>query len=135
MTENVTGGFTIANSLQRYRPFSDGWPADRCKPPLIKNVGSENLPEVTVAESQLAVRKLKNERAPGEHNVIPEMHKAARDKLYSALATLFTKCLIEGAVPSSWNNAIMKLIRKKGVLKKLDNYRPISLLSHNLQAL
>lgn len=99
------------------------------RPPVL-NVGSEDLPDVTPDEVCLALRQLKNRKAPGEDGIIPEILKTPSKKLQLALAMLFTKCLIETKVPEDWNNAVITLLHKKGDIKKLDNYRPISLLSH-----
>lgn len=96
----------------------------------IMNVGSEDLPDVIISEIQHALQQLKNRRSPGEDGIIPEMIKACDGKVHEILTTLFNKCLHEADVPDDWNNAVIILLHKKGDIKKLENYRPISLLSH-----
>ena len=93
-------------------------------------IWSEELPDVTSYEIQLALHQLKNRKAPGEDGIIPEMLKINSEPLQTILAELFTKCLIETKVPENWNNDVITLLHKKGDIKNLDNYRPISLLSH-----
>ncbi|XP_073960723.1 uncharacterized protein [Choristoneura fumiferana] len=96
----------------------------------IANVGSEEIPDVTIEEVQLALRQVKNRRSPGQDNIIPEMLKLGSADLWRAIALLFTNCILDGRVPSEWHNAVIILLHKKGDIRKLDNYRPISLLSH-----
>ena len=43
---------------------------------------------------------------------------------------MFTNCLRKRNIPQAWNNAVIILLRKKGDIKDINNYRPISLLSH-----
>lgn len=50
--------------------------------------------------------------------------------MLGVLRILFNKCLVEGQIPSSWPNANVIIIPKKEDISKIENYRPISLLSH-----
>jgi len=53
------------------------------------------------------------------------------------LAKLFSMCLRKreilevflSSIPSSWNNVIIILLHKKGDEERIENYRPISVLS------
>ena len=46
------------------------------------------------------------------------------------LAALFTRCIETRTVPSKWKEGCIVLLHKKGDIKDINNYRPISLLSH-----
>ena len=50
---------------------------ERAVRPPILNVGSEELPDITPEEIKLALRQLKNRRAPGEDSVLPEIGRAS----------------------------------------------------------
>ena len=49
--------------------------------------------------------------------------------MYQNIARLFTNCLSTRKIPQNWNNAII-ILHKKGDIEDINNYRPISLLSH-----
>ena len=97
--------------------------------PAITNVGSEEMPDITVEEIGTALKEMKDRKSPGEDGVPIEAIKFGGDTMLSAIAALFNKCLEEGKVPESWENAMIILLHKKGDITKLENYRPISLLS------
>ena len=97
--------------------------------PKIINVGSEELPDVTVVEVKAAVTEMKNKKSPGENGVPIEAIKFGGNTLLRAITTLFNNCLELGKIPEAWENAVIILLHKKGDITKLENYRPISLLS------
>ena len=72
---------------------------------------------------------MKNKKSPGEDGVPIEAIKLGGDPLLSAITTLFNKCLQWEKIPEAWENAEITLLHKKGDITKLENYRPISLLS------
>lgn len=97
--------------------------------PKVCNQGSEEIPEITTSEIEMALREMKKNKAPGEDGIVIESIKAGGEKLINALKVLFNKCLEHEQIPTSWNNAIMIIMHKKGDPTDLKNYRPISLLS------
>lgn len=97
--------------------------------PIIRNVGSEDMPDITVDEVKAAVAEMKNKKSPGEDGVPVEAIKLGGDSLLKAITALFNQCLQWEEVPEAWENAVITLLHKKGDITKLENYRPISLLS------
>lgn len=97
--------------------------------PAIMNVGSEELPEITVEEVQSSLKEMKNNKAPGEDDIPTEAIKVGGCTLLELITALFNRCLEEEKIPRAWENAIITLLHKKGDITKLENYRPISLLS------
>ncbi|RVE54716.1 hypothetical protein evm_000483 [Chilo suppressalis] len=73
---------------------------------------TEDLPEVSIGEIEIALGQLKNGKAPGEDGVTTKLLKA------------------EGRTPEAWSRSVVVLFFKKGDKTLLKNYRPISLLSH-----
>ncbi|XP_045460954.1 uncharacterized protein LOC123671253 [Harmonia axyridis] len=96
----------------------------------IVNQGSEEMPDITLDEIKLALRKTKNNKAPGEDCVVADAVKIGGHCLLRKIARLFNLCLFNSTIPEKWYNAIVILIHKKGDSAELENYRPISLLSH-----
>jgi len=94
----------------------------------IKNVGSEEIPEITRTELQAVLKELKNRKSPGQDRITSEMLKAGGIVLEEAMCVLLNKCLEQGKIPETWQNAEIILLFKKGD-PDIANYRPISLLS------
>ena len=67
-------------------------------------------------------------RLPGEDNITTAVLQDGGEPIIKALTQLFNKYLSDGRVPSSWKNASVFLIHKKGDTADIKNYRPISLL-------
>ena len=87
------------------------------------------VPAVTVEEVRTAIRHAKRGKASGRDNITIDEIKDAGDIALEKLAKLYTKCLENRNVPRAWKIANIILIHKKGDVKDLKNYRPISLLS------
>lgn len=96
----------------------------------VMNVGSEDVPEITTSEVEYALRKMKNGKSPGSDNIVIEMVKDGGDRVIELLRIAFNKCLDDQKIPEIWNCAVVILLYKKGNKADLNNYRPISLLSH-----
>lgn len=96
---------------------------------VIRNVGSEEIPEITMEEINNALKMMKKNRTPGPDSVIIEMINQTDENFRSRLKILYNLCLETGNIPQEWQMAEVVLVHKKGDISKLDNYRPISLLS------
>lgn len=84
----------------------------------------------TKEELEETVGKLKNAKAGGTSNILPEMVKAAccEDEFLDLLLDLVHTVWRESAVPKEWTDAVLIPIPKKGDLSKCDNWWGISLL-------
>lgn len=105
-------------------------PDPRATNTIICNVGSENVPEISRQEIQVALTQMKNRKSPGEDKIRCEMLKMGGAVVEKSLQILLNKCLQDGNIPDAWQNAEVILLFKKGDNTNIENYRPISLLSH-----
>lgn len=96
----------------------------------VRNVGSEDIPEISREEIRAALKRMKNRKCPGEDKITCEMLKLGEEVIERPLQILLNKCLLEGNIPEPWKNAEVVLLFKKGKSDNIENYRPISLLSH-----
>lgn len=96
----------------------------------ILNVGSEDIPEITIEEIKETLKQMKNRKCPGEDQITSEMLKMGGKAVEKAIHILLNKCLQEGKIPTDWYNSEVVLLFKKGDTADIENYRPISLLSH-----
>jgi hypothetical protein len=72
---------------------------------------------------------LDSSKAPGPDNIYPMVLKKCAPELSPVLRRLFHLSYSTGIVPSSWKNANVQPIPKKGDASMPNNYRPISLVS------
>ena len=75
-----------------------------------------------------AMALLKNNKAPGESGILPEMVRHGGQKFIDAVLSLLHRVWKEGNVPQAWRNAELVPIPKKGDLSVCDNWRGIALL-------
>lgn len=86
-------------------------------------------PEITKDEVEMALKAMKRGKAAGDDGITVDLLKDGGYIVLEKLAKLFSECLRTTKVPQAWKNANMILVHKKGDVKDLRNYRPISLLS------
>ena len=84
----------------------------------------------TSAEVAKALGKLKNGKAPGSSNILPEMLKAGGrvEEFTTMIADLVHRIWEERRVPKEWVDSILIPIPKKGNLRSCDNCFGIFLL-------
>ena len=84
----------------------------------------------TEEELVAALAKLKNGKAGGNSQILPEMVKTGcrSEAVLASLLDLVHTVWEEGKVPRDWSNAVLISIPKKGNLSYCDNWRGIALL-------
>lgn len=98
--------------------------------PTISSTQREPVPHVTCSEIENALKHMTRGKAPGPDGVVIELIQDSGPEVWARLAELFTKCLETSTIPSDWNEGSIVLLHKKGDITDINNYRPISLLSH-----
>lgn len=98
----------------------------------VLNQGSEEIPEISINKIGKAMSEMKNNKSPGEDEIVVEAIRAGGDPIVKAIYKLVNACLESEITLSDWNNAVIIIMHKKGDITSLGNYRPISLLSLSL---
>lgn len=92
----------------------------------ISNITIKDDDDITVNEIKIALRTMKNGRAPGPGGIPIELIKHGTEQLMELLAYVFTWFLRNDDLPTEWKNAYISNIHKKGDRKILSNYRGLS---------
>ncbi|KAG7296473.1 hypothetical protein JYU34_020218 [Plutella xylostella] len=108
-------------------PITSG--AHDSRAPLTRHY-TEDIPDVSLDEISIALKQLKNNKAPGDDGITTELLKAGGRPILIALRRLFNSVILEGTSPEAWSRSVVTLFFKKGNKALLKNYRPIALLSH-----
>ena len=84
----------------------------------------------STSEVTKALGELKNGKAPGSSDILPEMLKAGKNNSHftNVLQDLFKAAWEAEKVPQEWVDAILVPIPKKGNLRNCNNCRGIALL-------
>ena len=86
--------------------------------------------DITLAELNMAIRKLKKRKSPGPDRITNEMLQHLGNIAVKKLLDIFNLSWKQGQVPQCWREATMIPILKRGKNKsKPQSYRPISLTS------
>ena len=91
---------------------------------------AETIPSILESEVESAVKSASKGKAAGPDGIDIDIIKEGGQLIYHILTKLFNICLSKHQVPKIWKESELILIHKKGSMKDLKNYRPISLLSH-----
>ena len=76
-----------------------------------------------------AIKRIKTNQSPGYDNIHPLFVKNCMHYLTAPLKILFKQTIIQGKLPDIWKIGLIVQVYKKGELKNIKNYRPISILS------
>nr|VZI27114.1 unnamed protein product [Spirometra erinaceieuropaei] len=137
---DVNGGFIADNSakVERWREHFEHHLNFDTQPtsPLFSS-SAEFLPSPTYAvpcdppseeEVADAIRKLRNNKAPGEDGIPAEIFKSCVDTLAPWLHEVIKRAWRGEVVPDDWGLGILVPILKKGDKTRCENYRGISLI-------
>ncbi|CAM2098156.1 unnamed protein product [Caretta caretta] len=84
---------------------------------------------LTLAEFSEALRRMPTNKSPGMDGLTVEFYRMFWDVLGPDLVTVWAESLQSGVLPLSCRRAVLALLLKKGVLRDLRNWCPVSLLS------
>ncbi|CAM2111647.1 unnamed protein product [Caretta caretta] len=84
---------------------------------------------LTLAEFSEALCRMPTNKSPGMDGLTVEFYCAFWDILVPDLATVWAESLQGGVLPLSCRRAVLALLPKKGDLRDLRNWHPVSLLS------
>ena len=90
---------------------------------------SNPIPSIIISARKVrrVLRSLKTDKASGHDGIPPRFLKEFADELAPVLRRLFRLILISCAYPSSWKQALVQPVPKKGDRSNPYNYRPIAL--------
>ena len=89
----------------------------------------EHFPKITSEEIKIAIKKMKNRKAPGADEITIEVIKAGGEKMIDMLHKIFNLILSSEKTPSDFSKMIVCPVYKKGDKLLMTNYRAIALLS------
>ncbi|CAM2096366.1 unnamed protein product [Caretta caretta] len=84
---------------------------------------------LTLAGFSEALRRMPTNKSPGMDRLTVEFYRAFWDILGPDLVTVWAESLQSGVLPLSCTRAVLALLPKKGDLRDLRNWCPVSLLS------
>ncbi|CAM5105041.1 unnamed protein product [Natator depressus] len=84
---------------------------------------------LTLAEFLEALRRMPTNKSPGMDGLTVEFYRVFWDVLGPDLVTVWAESLQSGVLPLSYRRAVLALLPKKGDIRDLRNWRPVSLLS------
>lgn len=87
-------------------------------------------PEISINEIDLAVKKLRNNKAPGSDGFKSEIIKALWKEDKKTMQALLNKCLRNSVFPEEWKKTTVRVILKNSNKDRsqIGSYRPIALI-------
>ena len=78
-----------------------------------------------------AIKSLKDGKSPGNDNISSELLKHVGDAIVNVFTELCQKAWSMKKWPAQWTQSLVIPVPKKGNLRKCENYRILSLISHS----
>lgn len=92
----------------------------------LKNLQSTNEPDFVIEELILAIKQLKNNKAPGPDRIPTEILKACPPHILKLLLKILNKIKQKSIYPKRWGLGITSLLFKEGDDEDPNNYRAIT---------
>ena len=109
-------GSTTSNQqeiLKRVKDFYLTLYDDNIEQVAADNSEKTDPPDVLPAEVRKAIQRLKNGKAADQDGITGEILKLCSNETHKGLADLFTKCLKQRNIPTSWKDAKITILHKK----------------------
>ncbi len=97
-------------------------------PQVSRDTNSQLENPLTLQELYAALQSMQGRKAPGIDGLSVEFYKAFWDILAHDILDVFKESLASGSLPLSCRRAVITLLPKKGDLRNIKNWRPVSLL-------
>ncbi|GFR70622.1 endonuclease-reverse transcriptase, partial [Elysia marginata] len=92
---------------------------------------TDDVPPFTKSEVRKCLKDMRKNKSPGPDDITSVVLLIAGEPALDYLTKCFNEILKTGKIPTSWEEAKIIVIYKKGDPGDIKNYRPISLLSHS----
>merc|ERR1711867_251519 len=136
MKENPKILYSIRNRQKNRRneigPFKEN---DEINENIFQNEEPEDLNNIEITEEEIlkAIDDLEENSAAGPDGVPAILLKKVKEALAQPLALILRKSIDEGKIPDIFKLAYVTPIHKGGSRQKPEQYRPVSLTSHNVK--
>ena len=90
----------------------------------------DDEPDILLSEVQEAIKKLKNQKAPGIDDIPGELLKQADDSVAIVLQKLCNSVWKSKMWPEDWKKCVFLTLPKKGDASECKNHRTIALIPH-----
>ena len=89
------------------------------------------IQDILITEDQVfkKLEKLKVNKSPGPDGIHPKVLFELKEVITIPLTIRFNQSIKEHCLPQVWKDAHISAILKKGLKRKPNNYRPVSLTS------
>ena len=91
----------------------------------------DEVPNFTKEEVKKCLKEMSKNKAPGPDEITSDVISLGGESLLEYLTKTYNHILKTKTIPSTWEEAKIIIIYKKGDPGDIKNYRPISLLSHS----
>ena len=85
--------------------------------------------EIQWSEVKMVIKRLRSGKAPGEDGITAELLKGVNEECIRALWRVCAMCFEREEVPEEWARGMIVPIPKNAEVRKIENYRGITLLS------